>query len=549
MDGALFYQVLVAEVEANSGNAGAAYQIYLEAAKHHQSSQLYQRAVEIALRSRAGEQALTAAKAWRQAMPNSREASEYTAQILLALGRSTDLAAPLRTLIQLTPTPQQPQVISSLPRALARLTDKQAAAQVIDEATQPWRQPPLELAEAWTASAEGWMVAKNPERALTNLKKALAIEPTSIGAGLAAIELMGIEPQAEALVKTELAQPNAPMLVRLAYGRKLAATQRYEESAVQLESLVASNPEQLGTWLTLAAVRLELKQLDKAEAALQPVLRQRKTNKSPQMPEAATHIGNDVDDLDQAYLLMSQIAEQRNQLTLAGDWLEKADPKREKINVQAQRARLLVQQGKLDEARKLIRSLPESEPRDAIAKLQVEAQLLRDAHQWEAAYKIMSEATRRFPDDSDLMYDQAMMAEKLGKYSDMEQLLRKVIQQAPDNPNAYNALGYSLADRGVRLDEARPLIRKALDLRPGDPFITDSLGWLEFRSGHLPEAARILREAYQAKLDPEIGAHLGEVLWTQGKQDEARKVWQDSLKLDPDNETLKATLKRLKIAL
>lgn len=142
-----------------------------------------------------------------------------------------------------------------------------------------------------------------------------------------------------------------------------------------------------------------------------------------------------------------------------------------------------------------------------------------------------------------------MLGERLNKFTEMEAQLRKVMEMAPDNPNAFNALGYSLADRGIRLDEARTLIKKALELRPGDAFITDSLGWLEFRAGNGAEALRILNEAYQARPDPEIAAHLGEVLWTQGKQDEARQLWQDALKREPDNDTLKETLTRLKIKL
>lgn len=542
MDGALFYQILVAEVQANAGDAGSAYQLYLESARRHQISQLYQRAVEIALRGRAGEQALTAAKAWRQAMPQSREASEYTAQILLALGRTSDLAAPLRTLIQLTPTPQQPQVLASLPRTVARLNDKRAAAQVIDEATQPWRQPPLELAEAWSASAEGWMQAKDYDKSMAALDKAAALKPSLPNPGLIAIDLMNIDPRAEQFVKRQLARTDAPSLVRLAYGRKLAGTQRYAESAEQLEQLLAAQPDQMGTWVTLAAVRLELKQLDKAEAALQPVLKP-----APGGDKANPAAAPDANDVEQAYLLMSQIAEQRNQLAQSSAWLDRADPKHERLNIQAQRARLLVKQGKITEARKLIRDLPEAEPRDAVMKVQAEAQLLRDVRQWEEAYKVLDDATKRFPEDSDLLYDQAMLGERLKKFTEMEAQLRKVMEMAPDNPNAFNALGYSLAERGIRLDEARTLIKKALELRPGDAFITDSLGWLEFRAGNGAEALRILNEAYQARPDPEIAAHLGEVLWTQGKQDEARQLWLDAHKREPDNDTLKETLTRFKI--
>lgn len=544
LNGALFYQILVAEVQSNAGDAGSAYQLYLESARRHQISQLYQRAVEIALRGRAGEQALTAAKAWRQAMPQSKEASEYTAQILLALGRTSDLAAPLRTLIQLTPTPQQPQVLVSLPRTVARLNDKRAAAQVIDDATQPWRQPPLELAEGWSASAEGWMQAKEYDKSMAALEKAAALKPSLPNPGLIAIDLMSLDPRAEQFVKQQLARPDAPSLLRLAYGRKLAGTQRYVESAEQLEQLLATQPDQMGTWVTLAAVRLELKQLDKAEAALQPVL-----NHAPGSNKAATTNAPapDANDIEQAYLLMSQIAEQRNQLAQSSTWLDRADPKHERINIQAQRARLLVKQGKITDARKLIRELPEAEPRDAVMKIQAEAQLLRDARQWEEAYKVLDEATKRFPEDSDLLYDQAMLGERLNKFTEMEAQLRKVMEMAPDNPNAFNALGYSLADRGVRLDEARTLIKKALELRPGDAFITDSLGWLEFRAGNGAEALRILNEAYQSRPDPEIAAHLGEVLWSQGKQDQARQLWLDAAKREPDNDTLKETLTRFKI--
>jgi tetratricopeptide (TPR) repeat protein len=545
MDATLFYQLLVAEIKASTTDAGTAYQIYLEVARRHQSTQLYQRAVEIALRARAGDQALTAAKAWRQAMPQSREAAEYTAQILLALGRAGELAAPLRSLIQLTPTPQQPQMLASLPRTVARLADKKAAAEVVDEASQPWRQPPLELAEAWSASAEGWLLAQEPVKALASVNKALALKPANPGAGLVLVELMPQSPEAEKLVKTLLARPDAPTLVRLAYARKLASTQRYQESAEQLEALLKLQPDQLGSWLTLAAVRLELKQLDKAEAALKPVLAQE--GKPPKTPnDASTRIGNEVNDLDQAYLLMAQIADQRNQPAQAAEWLQRADPKNEKLSIQAQRARLLMKQGKTAEARKLIRGLPETEPRDAVTKYQAEAQLLRDALQWDEAYKVLAEASKRFPEDTDLMYDLAMLGEKLKKFAEMERLLRKVMEMAPDNPNAFNALGYSFVDRGIQLDEARTLIQKALSLRPGDPFITDSLGWLEFRAGNTGEATRILKEAHQSRPDPEIAAHLGEVLWATGQQEEAGRIWREAIKAHGENETLKDTMKRLR---
>uniref|UniRef100_UPI0025BADC5F tetratricopeptide repeat protein n=1 Tax=Aquabacterium sp. TaxID=1872578 RepID=UPI0025BADC5F len=310
-----------------------------------------------------------------------------------------------------------------------------------------------------------------------------------------------------------------------------------------------AQPEQIGSWLTLAAVRLQLNQPDKAEAALKVPL------SLSEHPELASKPGdpsrvradNTDSDLQQAQLLMAQIAEVRQQLPAALNWLDKADPQGSKLAIQTQKARLLTRQGKLNEARAVIRKLPESEPRDGAIKVQTEAQLLRDARAYKEAYKLLAEGVARYPEDSELLYDQAMMADKLQQHTEMERLLRQAIALSPDNANAYNALGYSLADRGLRLDEARQLITKALEIRPGDPFITDSLGWLAFRAGQTAEAARVLKQAYDSRPDPEIAAHLGEVLWTLGQQDEARRYLREALKAEPDNDTLLDTLKRLKI--
>ena len=544
MDGQLFYQLLIAEVQANRGDPGSAYQIYLEAARRHQDGQLYQRTVEIALRARAGEQALSAAKAWRQALPQSREAAEFNAQILIALGRTNELAAPLRALIQLTPAPQQPQLIASLPRSLMRIPDRQASARVIDEATQPWRQPPLELAEAWAASAEGWLMARQPDKAMVGTQKALALQPDLLTAQLIAADLIGTQPEAEPIVQARLQRPDASPVLRLGYARKLAGSQRFAEAATQLEQLVQQQPDQWGHWILLSAVRLEMRQTDAAEAALQPVLAD-----AAKPDNAPGKDANRDKDLEQAYLLMAQVQDRRNKPAEALKWLDKADPRREKLGVQSQRARLLAAQGRIGEARSLLRNLPESEARDGVLKVQTEAQLLRELRQWSEAYRVLGDGVQRFPDDTDLIYDQAMVAEKLDKLDDMERLLRKVIQLAPDNANAYNALGYSLADRNVQLPEARKLIEQALALRPGDPYIVDSLGWVAFRQGQADEALKLLREAYTARPDTEIAAHLGEVLWQQGQKDEALRYWREGQSRDRDNDTLKGTLKRLGVSL
>jgi Flp pilus assembly protein TadD len=193
--------------------------------------------------------------------------------------------------------------------------------------------------------------------------------------------------------------------------------------------------------------------------------------------------------------------------------------------------------------------VPEQSETDARAKLLAEAQLLREQKQWREAEQVLAQANERFPNDVDLLYEQAMMAEKSDRLAEMERLLRRVIELKPDHPHAYNALGYSLAERNLRLPEARELIKKALELSPGEPFITDSLGWVEYRLGHLDEAVRLLRDAYRSRPDPEIAAHLGEVLWANGQTDEARRVWREGRLKDSSNDVLKETLARLRVEL
>ena len=249
----------------------------------------------------------------------------------------------------------------------------------------------------------------------------------------------------------------------------------------------------------------------------------------------------------QALLLLSQLAEKRKDFAGAEKWLAQIDNTDELLDVQLRRASLLASQGKLDEARATIHTLPTATAAQRRTALMAEVQLLRDAKQHQAAYDLLATASAQNPKDGDLVYEQAMLADKMGRTADMERLLRSLIASHPDYHHAYNALGYSLADRGVQLPEARALIQKALESAPNDPFINDSLAWVEFRMGNLQEAVRILETAYKARPDAEIAAHLGEVLWSSGQKDRAIAIWKEGLQRSADNETLLETLKRLKV--
>jgi tetratricopeptide (TPR) repeat protein len=547
IDAPLFYQLLIGEMELRAGQAGNAYQIILDAARRTRDEQLFRRATEIALQARAGDQALAATRAWRTARPESLEAIRLQAQILLSMNRTAELPEALRALLAASPEADRPALIGSMPRSMQRLTDKRLAAQMLDEVLQPYAARPATRGAVQVASGRMWLAAGDEDRALALARQAQADDPKSGAAVLLALELMRTRPAAEAIVKQYLQSPDADLSLRRAYASTLVNQQRYADAVAQLEQVTRQQPEQAAPWLTLGALQLELRQTQAAEASLQRFVQL--TQSQPPTPSAGAD--DDADDasdrgLTQAWLLLAQAAEQRGDYAAAEQWLARVDNPQRALEVQTRRAMLLARQGKVAQGRELLRSTPERSAEDARAKLLAETQLLREVKQWSEAYALLEAANQRFPNDGDLLYEQAMMAEKIDRLDAMEALLRRVMALKPDHAHAYNALGYSLADRNLRLAEAKTLIERALQLAPGDPFITDSLGWVEFRLGNREEALRLLRQAYEARPDAEIAAHLGEVLWTLGRQDEARRIWTEARNRDAGNDVLRETMVRLK---
>src|SRR5438876_211438 len=233
----------------------------------------------------------------------------------------------------------------------------------------------------------------------------------------------------------------------------------------------------------------------------------------------------------------------RDALQLLGQALQK-DP--EQPDLLYDMAVPAAQEAGVDEAAVYAERAAE-ELRDQGVQLMVaEAQLLREANHSRDAFELLGQALQKDPEQPDLLYDMALTAEKLERYEQMESNLRKLIEVQPEHAHAYNALGYSFAERNTRLAEARKLLEKALELSPEDYFIIDSLGWVLYREGNLKGAAEQLRRAYSGRPDAEIGAHLGEVLWVMGRRDEAERIWQESVKSAPENDTLQKTIKRFK---
>lgn len=538
LDAELFYQLLLGELNARGSEPATGYALVLDAARKTNDPALYERAVEIAFRSRSGDAALEAARAWKQAHPQSREANRYVLQILLALNRVPESAEPLKRELALADAADRPAVIAVIPRSYARVTDKKAAAAVVEQALADQLADPATGAAAWTTVGRLRLAAGDTEGALAAARRAQAVNPAAEGPVLLALEIMEPrQPQAEALVRKYLAGKPLPEL-RMGYARALLDAHRNAEALQQLQIVTAEKPEFPEAWLVQGTLLVQDNQLGPAEAALKRYV---------DLAQAQRAGEDRSRGLAQAYLSLSQVAEKRGDFAMAGAWLDKIENSQDLMSAQSRRASILARQGRLDEARKLIQSLPQRTPGEARMKLMAEVSLLREHKRYQAAHDLLAEAIAKDPADTDLKYDQAMMAEKLGKLDDMERLLRQIMAEKPDYHHAYNALGYSFADRNVRLPEARQLIQKALEFAPGDPFISDSLGWVEFRLGNKAEALRILEAAYKNRPDAEIAAHLGEVLWSLGQRDRAQAIWREGVLLNNENETLVETLKRFKV--
>ena len=542
MDAQLFYQVLLGELIAGNGEPAPAVSLILDAARKSNDARLYQRATDLALESRSGEVALQAARAWQQAQPGSIEASRYTLQILLALNRVTESADALKSLIELTPAMERPQALSSVPRLYARVGDKKGVPPLVEQALAPYFNAPPTAVAAWVMAARLRLAADNKAGALEAVQRGHAANRFDESPVMMAIEMMEPSlPAAEALVRQYLSVPSPTQAdLHFAYARNLLNALRYPEALTQLQIVTRDKPDFAQGWLVLGSLQLQEKRAVPAEAAFKRYL----SLAEKQSPSADRDRA-----LAQAFLALAQIAEKRQAFAEAEAWLQRINSPDVLVQAQSRRAALLARQGQLQAGIALIRELPERRTDDARNKLFAEGALLKEFKQLPLAYERLGQAAAGAPQDMELIYEQAMTAEKLNLLADMERLLRRVIEIKPDYAAAYNALGYSLADRNLRLPEAKQLIQKALEFAPTDPFIRDSLGWVEFRLGNLQEAARILSDAYKDKPDPEIAAHLGEVLWSLQQRDRALVVWREGHMMNPDNETLQETLQRLRVKL
>ena len=533
LDAPLFYQLLIGELELQRGEYGVAYQVLLDAARRSGDEQLFRRAIAAALQARAGNEAYAAARAWRQQL-GSANALQHVVQLAVALGRLNEAGEPLLDWLQKAPDAEgRAAMLGALPQLLRNITARErplnemepALAALRDDAGQPAER--RQLAAALIARLA--QHAGNEVLALNQLREAEQELPQGVLVPLLALELMRLQPDAEQLVLPRLEQDLA---LRTAYARTLARDHRSRDALEQFELLRQAEPAQPGHLYAIAALQLELRRPAEALTALDAYL---------QLLGAEAN----AEQRASALLLKAQGLSALKQWPQLQQVLDEVPAGSRDADVSFRRALAEAQQGRLAQARERIRSVPAESDEQKERRLLMEVQLLRETERWPLAFELLTQALKDDPTDTDLLYEHAMSAERLGRHELMEQQLKRVIELEPRHHHAHNALGYSLADRNQRLPEARQLIERAIELGGHEPFLIDSLGWVAFREGQLDEAERWLRQAHRARPDAEIAAHLVELLVRQGKPEEARQLLGQAQGLEPDNAVLKATRKRL----
>lgn len=545
LDAALFYQLLLAEISAQTDDAPLAFSLLLDGARKLGDERLYRRATQVALRARAGDSALQAARAWAASDPQSAEAARNVLHILLALNRVAETPEPLRAHLRLAS--DRAQALWDLPALYARASDHALAAQILQRALQPELNDPQLGATAWAAMARVHQQAGQPERALQAIDAALQCDPASMRAGSVALALLAAG-QNPAQTRVEQVAALAPVEFHLAYVKVLVDAQRAQDALQQVQQLIERHPDSADAWLLRGALSAQIQAQAPAQAHLQHYLELSQAQLArTDLPAAqAEHLQR---GRSQAHLLLAQLASAQGDDVQAERWLSAVVHPQDRLRALIRRAELIAKRGALDDALALLANAPDSGADDAQRLYVAQLSLLRQHKNWSRALDLVQDALAHDPDDPDHLYDQALLQERLGALSDMERSLRRVIALRPDDAHAYNALGYSLAERNLRLDEALTLVEKAVSLAPQDAYIRDSLAWVRFRLGQGEQALTLLQQAMQAQPDAEIAAHLGEVLWSLQRREQALQAWRQGHSLAPDNDTLQQTLKRLGVRL
>jgi len=518
----ILFKFLVAEVAAQRGAIAIAQSTYLDLARQTRDPRIARRATEVSLFARDQAGALEASRLWVATEKNSARAQQTLATLLLNESKFVEAEPILQSLLK--DDPATGFLHSSA--LMGKMKDSRAALALIERLAAEYPGLP----EAQYAVAQAAAHAGRFDEAVSALQRADTLRPGWEAAGLMRAQILAKTSRADALVfmREFLAAHAGAREMRLAYARTLVNANQFTEARSEFTRLTRDFPRNAEVGLAAGLLSLQMGDVGAARDLLMQTLEY-----NPR-------------DRDTVYYYLGQVAEQMKQPEAAASRYAEVKTGNYLVSARSRQAALLVRAGKPEAAIALLENTRGENDAQNIHLIQAQAELLRDSKLVTAVFDVLSAGIKRYPDSASLLYDRAMAAEKLNKLDVLEADLRRAIMLRPDDAQAYNALGYTLADRTSRLTEAMVLLDKALTLAPEDPFILDSVGWAQYRLGNLARAQDYLERAFKVRPDPEIAAHLGEVLWARGQRDQAGELWQASLQVHPRNAVLLETLSRLK---
>ena len=523
LSGQTLYDFLLGEIAAQRGSPALAAQTFLDLAKRTRDPRVARRAVEVANFARMPGLALESARIWHETDPASAQALQ-TITVLLVGAKRVEEAEPFLAKLFAIDANAAANGFMQLGRLLVGNPDPVANLRLVRKLAERY----ANLPQAHLAVAQAAATANDEALALAETRSAAALRPDWEMAAMYEAQLLQRRSPGEAATRLAAYLEKYPDSrdVRLGYARILVLDKRYPEARAEFESILKRFPKDIDAVYAVGLLAFQVKEYAVAEANMKRLL----------------ELG--YRDANSVRYTLGQIAEEQKDWPRAIEWYKAIGRGEQALPARMRTANAIAKQGKLEEARAYLRGASVQGEPQRVQLLVAESQLLREANLHREAFDFLGQALAKSPDQPELLYDHALTAEKLDLFDVLESNLKRLIQLKPDHAHAYNALGYSYAERNMRLPEAKQLIEKALEFAPADFFIIDSLGWVLYRMGDLKGAAQQLRRAWEGRSDGEIGAHLGEVLWALGERDEARRIWREALQASPENDTLQKTLKR-----
>ncbi len=520
----ILFKVLVAEVAGQRGNIDIAVENYMELARTTRDPAVIERATRIAVYARDDQAAYEAAELWVEIDPDNTDAHQVLAVMTLRQG-DIDAAVNHLEIILAQSQGQMDQKLWMIANFLGSEEDQAAVMQLMERLMENH----MDDADAMYAYAHVAARLGDLDRAQMLLERVLELKPGNEAAAMTYLSLLqrrGDVNEAIVWLEALLEQVEDDFNLRMAYARLLTDAKRFDDARRQFEILAVQAPNNIDILYALGLLYLQIARLDEAEQYFT-----RLTELKKRVFDANYYLG--------------RIAEERKQHDKATNFYEGVHGGENYLDARIRLSLILAKEGQVEKALANIREIEQPKNSNRLILIQAEGEILTEQKRYDEAMDLFDRAIEA-GSHPDLLYSRAMLAEKMGRLDLLEQDLKTILDDDPDNATALNALGYTLADRTERYDEAYEYIKRAYELSPEDFYILDSMGWVLYRLGRLDEAVDFLRQALELRNDPEIAAHLGEVLWVMGDKQAAQQVWDTALQDTPTDDRLLKVIERFK---